>query len=148
MRLAFSVVACLLTAACVSTSGERGYDHRPLAEQEVLYRPVVTSNAPAIIHVMRDARVWGGAMAPMLLVNGEEIAHISNGSALTLELDPGQHLIGIRSLGNDMVSPFTLGIRRPTEIIELELNAASDGQYFFRIETRAGDEFSIQRTSN
>lgn len=148
MRFSFSLAACLLTAACVSTTGERAYDHRPLAERDVLQRPAVTSNAPATIHVMRDSRVWGAAMAPMLLVNGEEVAHIPNGSSLTIRLDPGQHLIGIRSLGNDMVSPLTLGLRRPTEIFELELNAVEDSQYFFRIETRAGDEFRIQRTSN
>ena len=148
MKFSMLIGLALLVSACASSTGERSLNHNALGSDEVIYLPEVeNASMSATIKIMRDSRIWGAAMAPMLLVDGEEIAHMRNGTSLTFQLDPGSHLIGIRSLGNDMLSPLTLGLRRPTEIFELELTAEASGQYFFRIETRAGDEFTIQRSS-
>ena len=123
--------------------------HTPLPIDRVQYLPAAESpETGATVTILRDAHFYGAAMAPMLLVDGEEVAHISNGSSLTFTVDEGSHLIGMRSIGNDMLTPLTLGMHRPTEITELELNAEAGEQYYYRIEIRAGrDNATIQRTS-
>lgn len=145
-----SVASIFFLVGCVSTSGERSYSHRPISEENIIALPTVLDpSSAATVTIMRDAHIWAAAMEPMLIVNGQEVAHISNGSSLTFQIDSGNHLVGIRSLGNDAVSAVTLGIRRPTEIFERELNAESGGEYFFRIEIRGGQSnFTFQRTSN
>lgn len=148
--LAIVCFVASLSAGCVSAGGERSYNHRPISEENIIALPNVSdpSNA-ATITVMRDAHIWGAAMAPVLLFNGEEVAHIPNGSSLTFQVDAGHHLVGMRSLGNDAVSTMTLGLRRPTEIFERELFAEPQQHYHFRIETRGGQSnFTFQRTSS
>ena len=87
-------------------------------------------------------------MTTTLTVDGIEAAHIQNGERLAFDLLPGEHLLGLRFLGNDPVwGALSLGLARPKRFIEAATVFEAGKQYVFRIVDNAAWEWELKRSS-
>ena len=97
---------------------------------------------------MRDSQFVGSAMTTTLTLNGDEIAAINNGEKFEFHLEPGEHLLGLKFLGNDPVlGALTLGMARPKRFIEAATIFEAEKTYYFRIVDNANWEWDLKRSS-
>ena len=87
-------------------------------------------------------------MTTTLTINGEDAAAIDNGEEVVFQLEPGEHLLGLKFLGNDPGLGFlTLGLARPRRFIESATQFKAGQQYIFRIVDNANWEWELKRSS-
>lgn len=97
---------------------------------------------------MRDSQFVGSAMTTTLTLNGEEVAAINNGEKFEFYVEPGEHLLGLKFLGNDPVlGALTLGVARPKRFIEAATIFEAEKIYYFRIVDNANWEWDLKRSS-
>lgn len=117
--------------------------------ERIVGLPMLAEGAPfAVVHVMRDAQFTGSAMTTTFTVDGTDAAHIRSGEKLTFKIQTGEHLLGLKFLGNDPVlGPLTLGLARPKRFIESATIFESSREYYFRIVDNANWEWDLKRSS-
>lgn len=117
--------------------------------ERIAVLPRLSDGSPfAVVHVIRDAQFTGSAMTTTLTIDGIDAAHIRSGEKLTFKIQPGEHLLGLKFLGNDPVlGPLTLGLARPKRFIESATIFESGREYYFRIVDNANWEWDLKRSS-
>ena len=87
-------------------------------------------------------------MTTTLTINGQDAAAINNGEKVTFQIEPGEHLLGLKFLGNDPAwGALTLGLVRPKRFIESATRFDAGKEYFFRIVDNANWEWELKRSS-
>jgi hypothetical protein len=149
MRTTLVLALALAVQGCATTASDPSKSHTPVPAVRVLALPAAENPSQApIVHVMRDAQFKGAAMTTTLTFDGQEIAHIESGESLTFKVEPGEHLLGLKFLGNDPVlGILTLGIARPKRFIESATRFEPGRDYFFRIVDNANWEWDLKRSS-
>ena len=101
-------------------------DLKPVEQDATTEKALATHSAPAavsvgMLHVYRQRRFVGSALAPSIYVDDQQVARVGNGRRFTAKLTPGTH--GIRS--DDKSSS-----------VSLEVKPGQD--YYIRIDEEAG----------
>src|SRR5574337_65046 len=118
----------LVLVGCATTASDPSNDHALVPSDRLLNLPPVLRDPNfAVVLVMRDAQFKGSAMTTTLTLDGEDVAHVKSGEKVEFSLRPGEHLLGLRFLGNDpILGMFSFGqsvsssqqpTSRPTEFI-------------------------------
>lgn len=149
MRILATIILVLLLHGCATTSSDPSFVHVEVPSERVVLSPRMPEpSKSATVRVMRDAQFKGGAMTTTLTFNGQDMAHIKSGEAHTFKVGQGEHILGLRFLGNDSIlGALTLGIARPKRFIESATTFVSGGEYFFRIVDNANWEWELKRSS-
>ena len=102
----------------------------------------------AKVSVVRDRQFKGGGLTTTLTFNGKDAANIRSGEKVTFRVEPGEHLLGLRFLGNDpILGALTLGMARPKRFIESATRFEAGREYLFRIVDNANWEWELKRSS-
>jgi hypothetical protein len=101
-------------------------DPKLVAQDATVVKARATDSAPAadsvgLLHVYRQRRFTGSALAPSIYVDDQPVARVGNGRRFTAKLTPGMH--GIRS--DDKSSSVSLDIKPGQD-------------YYIRIDEEAG----------
>ena len=139
-----------LQGCATSTSAsDPSMTHNRVPTDRVVEIPPIKDLATAsTVHIMRDAQIKGSAMTTTVTIDGQDAAHVENGEKLTFKIDAGEHLIGLKFLGNDPVMGWlTLGIARPKRFSETATRFEPGREYFFRIVDNANWEWELRRSS-
>jgi hypothetical protein len=83
---------------------------KPVEQNASIEKAPATQAAPAsvgLIHVYRQRRFVGSALAPSIYVDDQQVARVGNGRRFTAKLTPGTH--GIRS--DDKSSSVSLDVK-------------------------------------
>ncbi|MCR6666551.1 MAG: hypothetical protein NVV69_11160 [Methyloversatilis sp.] len=87
-------------------------------------------------------------MTTTLTLNSAEVAAIKNGEKFEFYVEAGEHLLGLKFLGNDPVlGALTLGMARPKRFIEAATIFEAEKIYYFRIVDNANWEWDLKRSS-
>lgn len=134
---------------CATSASDPQYTHQPVQPERIFGLPKLSQNAAvARVVVMRDSQFVGSAMTTTLTLNGEEVAAINNGEKFEFYVEPGEHLLGLKFLGNDPVlGALTLGVARPKRFIEAATIFEAEKIYYFRIVDNANWEWDLKRSS-
>jgi hypothetical protein len=76
------------SSAAVSSGGQP-----PAASAATPAQPIAATNTAARLHVYRQHRYAGSALAPSIAVDGKPVARVGNGRRVTIKLTPGSHTI-------------------------------------------------------
>jgi hypothetical protein len=87
-------------------------DPKPVEQDATTEKAPATQSAPAgasvaLLHVYRQRRFVGSALAPSIYVDDQQVARVGNGRRFTAKLTPGTH--GIRS--DDKSSSVSLDVK-------------------------------------
>src|SRR5574337_232691 len=139
----------LVLVGCATTASDPSNDHALVPSDRLLNLPPVLRDPNfAVVLVMRDAQFKGSAMTTTLTLDGEDVAHVKSGEKVEFSLRPGEHLLGLRFLGNDpILGMFTFGLARPKRFIESATNFEANRVYRFRIVDNANWEWELKRSS-
>ncbi|MCB0378098.1 MAG: DUF2846 domain-containing protein [Bdellovibrionales bacterium] len=109
MRL-FFLSMLLLTTSCASLGDK--------------FKPVAKTNSDkALLYVYRVHRFTGSAGSPYVCINDQVVGEIPDGGYFPVEIQPGQHQVSLKSLGEELVkTPF---------------QARAGQTYYLRMETTA-----------
>lgn len=139
------ILAAMIITGCQTTTSNPSFNH---TQVPVKLAEIGANKPHATVKVMRDSEVFGMAMSTYLLVNGQEVATINNGDSTSFELEPGEHFIGIRSLGHDAWKELaSFGFARPVRVVEKPVEVIAGRTYFYRITMNSVNEWEINRTS-
>jgi hypothetical protein len=147
--LSASLTIAMALQGCATTASDPQFTHKATPSERVFRLPKIADGAAfAKVRVMRDAQFQGSAMTTTLTINGQEAAAIDNGEEVIFQIEPGEHLIGLKFLGNDPVwGAFTLGFARPKRFIESATHFDAGKEYIFRIVDNANWEWELKRSS-
>jgi hypothetical protein len=101
-------------------------DLKPLEQDTTAEKAPVTQAVPAAgsvgwLHVYRQRRFVGSALAPSIFVDDQEVARVGNGRRFTARLTPGMH-----------------GIRSDDKSSSVALDVKSGQDYYIRIDEEPG----------
>ena len=152
MRLNLTLATAVLSAfiaGCATTASDPSFSHDAVPPKRVLFIPdTQPGQKPATVEVMRDSQFTGSAMTTTLTFDGQEMAHIQSGEKIVFRVPPGEHLLGLKYLGNDpLLGSLTLGLARPKRFIEAATRFESGKTYIFRIVGNANWEWDLKRSS-
>ena len=144
MKPIILLIVALTIQGCATAASNPSSTHKPVPAARILALPSVKEPAnAATVHVMRDAQFVGSAMTTTFTFNGNDAAHIQSGEKVTFKVEPGEHLVGLKFLGN---SPI-FGIFRPKRFIESATHFVAGREYIFRIVDNANWEWELKRSS-
>ena len=143
------IFTVVVLQGCATSASDPSFTHKPVSAERIISLPRITIPATAsTVRVLRDSQFKGSAMGTTLTFNGQEVAEIQNGEKLTFTVDSGEHLLGLRFLGNDPVlGLFTLGLARPKRFVESPTRFEPGKEYIFRIVDNANWEWELKRSS-
>lgn len=85
-------LALIMTCPMESRAGQASESQTEAAPSSQDASPKATdSNSFALLHVYRQRRYMGNALAPSIYVDGTEVAGIGNGRRVTIKLVAGKH---------------------------------------------------------
>lgn len=125
-----SLLVCVLIVLCLSTfsatrnqssDSARPNAQAPTSDPAPSPRADVPSDAVAHLHVYRQRRYAGSALAPSIAIDGTQIARVGSGRRVTIRLKPGPHSIG----SDDKSSAITLDVK-------------SGQDYYIRVDEQPG----------
>jgi hypothetical protein len=96
-RLLIAVVA-LLFAHPLFAQESKASDPKPVEQTATMQNTSATVSTPAaapvgLLHVYRQRRFVGSALAPSIYVDDQQVARVGNGRRFTAKLTPGTHAI-------------------------------------------------------
>lgn len=139
------ILAALVLTGCSTATSNPSFYHEPVT---VRVPHIGVEKPQGKVTVMRDDLIVGMAMSTYLLIDGVEVGAVDNGDKASFSLPPGEHFIGLRSLGVDArLAMISLGLAKPVRVVEHLVNIEDDKEYFYRISLNASDEWEINRTS-
>src|SRR5215470_15903000 len=126
-QVCFTGLLCILLGVAVrgqQTPNPPASSDQPAAAQAD--KPAATaadssSTAPAHLHVYRQRRYVGSALAPSIYVDDKQVVRIGNGRRATIRLAPGPH-----------------SIRSDDKSSAISLDAKSGQDYFIRVDEATG----------
>lgn len=149
MRILLSFLLSLFVLGCATIASNPSQSHNFVPPERILYFPTVMEPSPfAKVSVVRDRQFKGGGLTTTLTFNGKDAANIRSGEKVTFRVEPGEHLLGLRFLGNDpILGALTLGMARPKRFIESATRFEAGREYLFRIVDNANWEWDLKRSS-
>jgi hypothetical protein len=103
----FSLLSLLLLAACSATGAD--------------FQPVAATPGKGVVHVYRTSNFWGYGDAPQVTVDGKAIGTLRNAGFLTAQVEPGTHVIEVRTFMQ------FLGGRK------IKVNVEPGGKYYYKV---------------
>jgi hypothetical protein len=142
-------VFIFILQGCATTASDPQFNHKDTPSERTYNVPYISAEKPsAIVHVMRDSQFKGSAMDTIITLNGKDLATIQSGEKILFKIEPGEHLLGIKYLGNDPVlGALTLGLARPKRFAESATQFEDGKIYYFRIIDNSDWEWELRRSS-
>ena len=107
---------------------------QPVPPERIHWTPAVPDNdAPATVHIIREARFKGWATPTTLTIDGKEVAVIRNGENLMVRMPPGQYSLGLKYEGQGPLNPQPAAHERQTALFESVLQLAAGKYHDLRI---------------